>query len=242
MIGVESRRKRLSAVTIIAVAALAAVASACGGSGAASQTPLPTHALTHTAADAEFVIGWAAIVRRCPAIGKLQKVEAFARRGEEVQSGPDDTLEVTADGPVAWASQRFVSSGGEGGSRTLRVQVSFLEKVGKAEAQVRRTGQTAHGATSLVGTGGLRVAVKEGDGFVVVQLDSITPIRSEQRFVAGSNRISGEERTGTAGDNLLVHFIQTARSGPLLCGAEQLETLAFEVGRNIHLAEMTPQP
>jgi len=29
MIGVESRRKRLSAVTIIAVAALAAVASAC---------------------------------------------------------------------------------------------------------------------------------------------------------------------------------------------------------------------
>jgi hypothetical protein len=227
-------------VVIAALVALAAVVVACSGSDdtdadtasdldGESQASAATHDLTHSATDAEFVVDWDSIVSKCPEVAGLQRVEAFARRGEEVQIDEGSKLAVEADGPAAWTSRRSVTSDGEGGSRRFQVSVSYLEKRGDAEGQVRLTAQRTSAAAQMMGGGGMSVSVEEGMGFVVVRLDSSIPIKSEQRFVAG--------------DNLLVHFVQTVRAGPTqLCGAEQLAELARDAGLKMDLLKLTPLP
>ena len=225
-------RRTMTGLAVVSCVVLAAVlASACGGSdGSEAEPPRPPYDLTHTAADAEAVIGWDAIVAACPDVGALQRVEAFARRGEKVPVGSDTTLEVKADGDTAWKSLRFAASEGAGGSRRIQVAVSFIEKRGVADEQLRLTAQRTSAASAMVGAaGGMRVSVEEGDGFVFSRMDSDIPTRAEQRFVAS--------------DNVLVHIIQTVRAGPaLLCGSEQLDELAREAGGNAALVRVTPLP
>ena len=218
----------LAAIWWLVVAAL--LASACGGSDEPEPAPLPPYNLTHTAADADFVLGWDAIAAACPDVGSLQKVEGFARRGEEVPIGSDGTLAAEADGPEAWKSQRFAVSDGAGGTRRIQVTVSFFDKRGIAEEELRLTAQRTAAAQMMVGAaGGLKVSVVEGDGFVFSRMDSESPIKSEQRFIAS--------------DYVLVHVIQTVRAGPAqFCGAEQLDDLAREAGRNAAHATVTPLP
>ena len=219
----------LAAVSWVVLAVV--LASACGGSDEPEpEPPRSPYNLTHSAADAEFVLGWDAIVAACPDVGALQKVEAFARRGEEVPIGPDGTFAVEADGEAAWKSQRFAASQGAGGRRRIQVTVSFVEERGAADEQVRLTAQRTSAAAMMVGTtGGMKVSVEEGDGFVIARLDSNVPIRSEQRFVGA--------------DNVLVHIIQTVRAGPTrLCGVNQLDELAREAGRSAALVRVTPLP
>ena len=219
------------AALFLAVLAAAVAVPACGGSDEPGpEPPRPPYDLTHSAADAEFVLGWDAIVAACPDIAALQKVEAFARRGEEVPIGAGGTLAVDADGDAAWESQRFAASEGAGGSRRIQVKVSFVEKRAAADEYVRLTAQRTSAASIMVGaSGGMNVSVEEGDGFVLARLDSQAPIKSEQRFVAS--------------DYVLVHIIQTVRAGPTqLCTSEQLDDIAREAGRNGALAKPTPLP
>ena len=78
-------------------------------------------------------------------------------------------------------------------------------------------------------SGGLQVSIEEGSGFVIARMDSTSPIKSEQRFIAS--------------DSILVHVIQTVRAGPAqFCTAEQLDGLAREAGRNLAHATITPLP
>ncbi len=207
----------------------AVLVSACGGSDE-PEPPRPPYDLTHSAADAEFVLGWDAIAAACPDVGPLQKVEAFARRGQAVPIGTDGTLEAKVDGAEAWKVQRFAVSEGAGGSRRIQVTVSFFDKRGAADEHLRLIAQRTGAAAMLVGaSGGMQVSVVEGDGFVFARMDSTTPTRSEQRFIAS--------------DHLLVHVIQTVRAGPAqLCTAEQLDELAREAGRNVAHATVTPLP
>ncbi len=225
-------RRTATGLAVVSCALLAAVlASACGGSEEPeAEPPRPPYDLTHTAADADFAIGWDSIVAACPDVGGLQKVEAFVRRGEEVSIGSDGTLKAEVDDDAAWKSRRFAASEGAGGSRRIQVSVSFVEKRGVADDQLRLTAQRTSAAAMMVGAaGGMRVSVEEGDGFVFARLDSDIPIKSEQRFVAA--------------DNVLVHIIQTVRAGPTqLCGADQLDELAREAGRNAALVRVTPLP
>ena len=193
----------MTGLAVVSCVVLAAVlASACGGSdGSEAEPPRPPYDLTHTAADAEAVIGWDAIVAACPDVGALQRVEAFARRGEKVPVGSDTTLEVKAGrghGLEVPAVRRRRRSGR---SRRIQVAVSFIEKRGVADEQLRLTAQRTSAASLMVGAaGGMRVSVEEGDGFVFSRMDSDIPTRAEQRFVAS--------------DNVLVHIIQTVRAGP----------------------------
>ena len=227
----EGAPRGMALLAAVLVAALAAgLASACGGEEPEPEPPRPSYSLTHSAADADFVLGWDAIAAACPDVGPLQKDEAFARRGEAVPIGTDGTLETKADGAQAWKVQRFAVSEGAGGSRRIQMTVSFFDKRGAAEEQLRLMAQRTGAAAMLVGaSGGMQVSVEEGDGFVFARMDSTTPTRSEQRFIAS--------------DYLLVHVIQTVRAGPAqLCTAEQLDELASEAGRNMAHATVTPLP
>lgn len=223
------RRGMVALLAAMHVVLLAMLASACGGSEE-PEPPRPAYDLTHTAADAEFVLGWDTIVAACPDVGSLQRVEAFARRGEEVPIGADGKLGADADGPMAWKSQRFAVSDGAGGSRRIQVTVSFFDDRGDADEHLRLLAQRTAAASKMVGaTGGLKVSVVEGDGFVFSRMDSEIPTRSEQRF--------------SASDHVLVHVIQTVRAGPVqFCGADQLDELAREAGRNAAHATVTPLP
>ena len=176
------------------------------------------------------MLGWDAIVAACPDVGPLPKLDAFARRGEEVPISGGGKLVAEAGGPQAWKSQRFAVSDGAGGSRRIQVTVSFFDERGAAEEHLRLLAQRTSAASLMVGAaGGLKVSVVEGDGFVFSRMDSDVPTRSDQRFIAGGN--------------ILVHVIQTVRAGPApLCTAEKLDELAREAGRNAAHATVTPLP
>jgi hypothetical protein len=70
-------------------------------------TTTDTYKLTHTAADAEYILSWDEIVSRCPEIGKYDKQEFFFCRGETAQTTPE-TPPQEEDSPAAWGSYRFV--------------------------------------------------------------------------------------------------------------------------------------
>ena len=91
---------------------------ACNGASP-SPTPSPTvdslYQLTHTSADAEYILGWDQITKACPTLSEYQKIEGFVRREESIRLKPGDSpMTLAADAPVAWGNIRGVTDAPEG--------------------------------------------------------------------------------------------------------------------------------
>ena len=97
-------------ILVLVVAVIVAGVVACGKS-----TPT-TYELTHSAADAEYILSWNSIVSGCPDIDTFDKIEAFVRRGETTQFAPGEPISLAEDYPAAWFSLRGVRTEWKGDS------------------------------------------------------------------------------------------------------------------------------
>ena len=111
-------------ILVLTVVILVAGVAACSKS-----TPT-TYELTHSAADAEYILSWDSIVSRCPDIGAYDKQEVFIRRGEtkQISSGePSTTSTLEMDSPAAWGSIRVVQTAPAGEKvRGFGVWICFM--------------------------------------------------------------------------------------------------------------------
>jgi hypothetical protein len=173
-----------------------------------------TYRLTHSAADAEYILNWDLIVSRCPDIGGYDRIEAFAYRGESVEVSPTENLTLGQDSPAAWASTRLVRSEWAGASfRSFAVQMMFSE--------------TAEDLDDLVQMLGMPVE-QEGE-YVTAALESETPMQSIQLLLAGNHFAV-----------LIGEFASSDES--LFFDKEGLEELLSIARSNISMADVAPLP
>jgi hypothetical protein len=112
---------------VIFMAVVVIVVAACGNSAADKNTG-DTYKLTHSAADAEYILSWDTIVSKCPDIGKYEKQEDFLHRGESKESISGGTSFIEPDSPAAWASTRLVQTAPAGEKiRGFGVFISYYE-------------------------------------------------------------------------------------------------------------------
>jgi len=200
-------------VLILIVAVMAAGGISCGG-GSAVTPGDTTYKLTHSAADAEYILGWDLIVSRCPDIGDYDRIEAFVYRGEAVEITGTETFSIDEDSPAAWASARLVRTEWEGESfRSFLIQVMFSE--------------TAEGLSELVQMLGYPVQ-EEGD-FVTSVLETETPLQSIQLLLAGKQVA------------VIIGEFASLDESPFFNKAELMELLSIAKS-NISLSEITPLP
>lgn len=65
--------------------------------------PDPTYELTHSIADAEYILSWDSIVSQCPGIGAYDRIGGFVHRGGSVQLAPEESpMSLGEDSPAAW--------------------------------------------------------------------------------------------------------------------------------------------
>jgi hypothetical protein len=170
--------------------------------------------LTHSAADAEYILSWDLIVSQCPDIGDYGKIEAFAYRGESVQISPGENFGLDADSPAAWASTRFVRTVWEGTTfRSFAVQTMFSEKAEDLDELVQLVGYPIQ---------------QEGD-FVTGVLESETPMQSIQILLAGKHFTV-----------LVGEFASADQS--LFFDKDELMELISVARSNISMTEITPLP
>jgi hypothetical protein len=160
-----------TSILVLVVAIMVAGLVGCG-EGTADTSPDTTHKLTHSAADAEYILGWDLIVSQCPDIGSYDRIEAFAHRGESVEIAPGENLSVDQDSPAAWASTRLVRTEWEGKDfRSFAVQVIYCETQGDLDELVQMLG----------------LPVEQEGEFVTAALESETPMQSIQLLLAGKH-------------------------------------------------------
>jgi hypothetical protein len=96
-------------VLLALMAVIAATGTAACNIPDADNTGVVAYKLTHSTADAEYILSWDTIVSRCPDLGAYDKQELFIRRGESRQSGTG-TTRIEMDSPAAWGSTRLVET------------------------------------------------------------------------------------------------------------------------------------
>jgi hypothetical protein len=202
-----------TSILVLVVAIMVAGLVGCG-EGTADTSPDTTYKLTHSAADAEYILGWDLIVSQCPDIGSYDRIEAFAHRGESVEIAPGENLSVDQDSPAAWASTRLVRSEWAGGSfRSFAVQTMFSD--------------TAEDLNELMQLLGFPIQ-QEGD-FVTGVLASETPMQSIQILLAGKHFTI-----------LVGEFASSDQS--LFFDKDELTDLISVARSNISMTEITPLP
>jgi len=167
-------------IFVLAVVFLVTGVAACGKpTPAPTPTPTPPYELTHTAADAEYILSWDFIVSQCPDIGGFERIEGFVYRGQTMQLTTGETFSIDTDSPAAWSSYRFVRTEWEGGRfRSFAVGIGFSE--------------TAEGLDELVeqlllqAPQGFWESQTEGD-FVTAVHQTETPMQTIQLFLAGKH-------------------------------------------------------
>jgi len=128
--------------------------------------------LTHSTADAEYILTWELIVSRCPAIAEYDRIEGFAYRGESVKISPTENLSLDLDSPAAWESTRLVRTEWAGESfRSFAVLVMFSETAEDLDELVQMLG----------------FPVQQEEDFVTAVLESETPMQSIQMLLAGKH-------------------------------------------------------
>lgn len=190
----------------------------CSSNTNVTKTPTnPAYQLTHTAADAEFIISWNSIVSQCPDVGNYDKLEAFGVRGQTVEIAPGETVSLDADSPAAWASTRMVRTGSPGGTfRSFGVQISFFD-----------TSEYLDEYIQSIETSGISFQ-GEGD-FKTAEVESESPVQSLQMILAGRQ--------------FAISFIETASaSESLFCNKEDLMNLLPDIKTNISSLEITNLP
>jgi len=198
-------------ILVLAVVFLVAGVAACGKS-----TPT-TYELTHSAADAEYILSWDSIVSRCPDIGSYDKLETFAIRGETTEFAPGETVSMPEDFPAAWGSMRGARTEMEGSSfRSFGVFVMFFEAAEYLDEYVES-----------IQISGFPVQ-EEGD-FVTGVVESGPPTQSVQLLVGGKQF-------------LVLIMEATSAEETLFCGKDTLTELASVAKSNIASLEITPLP
>jgi len=178
-----------------------------------------TYKLTHTAADAEYILSWDSIVSRCPDIGKYDKQESFSRRGETEQSDTGGTPTLEMNSPTAWGSYRFVFAQAAPTADQFRgfaVLIAYFDTAEYLDEYIE-----------LMKTQGVPLQ-EEGDFWTAV-LESGAPTQSVQLHVAGNQ--------------FYILFLATASSDEsLFFSKDKLMELLPGVESNISSLEITPLP
>ena len=205
-------------ILVLTVVFLVAGVVACGKPTADTTTDT-TYKLTHSAADAEYILSWDSIVSRCPDIGAYDKQESFVRRGEtkQISSGePSTTSTLDMDSPAAWGSTRLVETSPAAEKvRGFGVWITYCE--------------TDEYLDELMLTQTSGFPVQEDGDFVTGVLEQKTPVQYVQLLLAGKH--------------FAVLIMESASSDEsLFFGKEKLMELLPTMKSNISSLEITPLP
>lgn len=202
-------------ILVLAVVFLVAGVVACG-KPSSTITTSTTYKLTHSAADAEYILGWGSIVSRCPDIGAYDKQEAFIRRGEIKQLSTGGTTTIEMNSPAAWGSTRLVETSPAGEKmRGFGVWITYCE--------------TDEYLDELMLTQTSGFPVQEDGDFVTGVLEHKTPVQYVQLLLAGKH--------------FAVLIMESAPSDEsLFFSKEKLMELLPTVKSNISSLEITPLP
>jgi len=182
-----------------------------------SPTTTATYKLTHSAADAEYILSWDEIVSRCSEIDGFDKMEAFVRRGETSEFAPGEPFSLAEDSPAAWANIRGVRTEIVGGNfRSFGVWMMYYDTAEYLDEYIE-----------LMRTSGL--PLQEDGDFVTAVLESGPPMQSVQLHIAGNQFYI-----------LLMDIASSDES--LFFGKEKLMELLPGVKSNISSLEITPLP
>jgi hypothetical protein len=157
----------LVSVAVLMVAGI----MACGKSTSTTTSPT-TYQLTHSAADAEYILNWDFVVSKCPDIGAYDKISVFAYRGESKQIASGESFSVELNSPAAWASSRFVRTLWTGTNfRSFGITIMFSEDVAGLDELVQMLGFPTQ---------------REGD-FVTGTIEDEAPMETLQLLLAGNH-------------------------------------------------------
>ena len=201
-------------VLLLIILTIAAGLIACGEP--ASET---NYKLTHSSADAEYILSWDSIVAACPDIGACEKQEVFVRRGEtkEINQGQyTHNFSLGIDCPAAWASNRLVEKSPTGEKRRdFGILIIYCETDGYLDELL------------LMETSGFPV---EDDGdFVTGVLEQDTPLQDILLLLAGKHFVVLITESASPGETLF--FTK-----------EELMELAPDIKEKIASIEITPLP
>jgi hypothetical protein len=156
-------------ILLLTVVIMVAGVVACGKPAADT-----TYKLTHTAADAEYILSWDSIVAACPDIGAYEKQENFIHRGETKQISSTETSSMDMDSPSAWGSTRYVMTATTGEKvRGFGVWIMYCE--------------TDEYLDELLLTQTSGFPVQEDGDFVTGVVESGPPTQSVQLLLAGKH-------------------------------------------------------
>ena len=193
---------------------------ACGQAPTNNTTGSSTtgaHNLTHTSQDAEYILSWNILISACPDLADHSKLEGFAGRGQTVQISPDESIELDANSPAAWADTRLVRVQPSTDSyRNFGVEVMYFDKPEYMNEYLQLLEQAG---LSLQTEGDFKTGVNETN----------TPVRVLQLLLAGKQ--------------IAVSFTETSSTGQqLLCSKEELTGLFNAIEANISSLGITPLP
>lgn len=186
-----------------------------------SSTPTTDTAynLTHTAADAEYILSWDSIVSLCPDIGDFDKMEFFVYRGGPTESTPGEPGSLPEDSPAAWVSMRGVNTNITGNSsRAFGVYIFYFD-----------TDEYLDENIELTKTSGIPLQ-EEGDYWTAV-------------LESGPQTQTQSVQLHLAGNQFYVLLVDVASSDKtLFFGKVKLMELISTVKSNIASLEITPLP
>jgi len=203
-------------IFVLTVVFVVAGVAACTRGKPATDT---TYKLTHSAADAEFILSWDSIVSECPDIEAYDKQEGFLYRGETIQISSTKTSSMDIDSPMALSSRLFVfvqkAPAGEN-FRGFGIYIMYCE-----------TAEYLDDYIELMKMSG--ITFKEDGDYVTAVLESGRPTQSVQLHVVGNQ--------------FYILFMATASSDEtLFFSKDKLMELISTVKSNISLLEITPLP
>jgi len=198
-------------VLVLAAVLLIAGLTACGKS-----TPT-TYELTHSAADADYILSWDEIADQCPDIDDCEKMEVFVVRGETAESptGSED-LSLSENSPVAWESLRLVTRGEGANIRSFVVLLAFCETNDYLDELIEE-----------INIGG--ISFEEDGEFMIAVLENELTEQSTELMLAGKHFLV-----------VIAEFASGEES--LFCGRDTIEELIDLARSRISSLEITPLP
>ena len=200
---------------IMALFLISGIVTSCGKSSS-NETNDVMYKLTHTAADAEYILSWDTIVSKCTDIGTYDKQEAFVRRGESAQTIPGGPV-LNENSPEAWASYRFIQTAPTGDSaQAFGIFTFYLETDEELDEYVE--------SRRISG-----FPFQEDGDFMTAVMASGPPFQSVQLYIAGKHFVI-----------VITDVAYSDKS--LFFGEEKLMELLTTIKSNISSLEITPLP
>jgi hypothetical protein len=211
--GKPEGRQAVKRKVILVLAAVWLVA----GLAACDQATPSTYELTHSATDADYILGWDEITDLCPDLEDYDKMEVFIVRGETVESptGGED-LSLSENSPVAWESLCLVTKGEGGNVRGFVIMIAFCETDDYLDELIEE-----------LNVGG--VSFEEDGDFMTAVLENELTEQSTDIMLAGKNFLV-----------VIAEFASGEES--LFCGRDAIEELIDLARSHISSLEITPLP